>query len=87
MVSVEAMVSIGAMVYLRHAWMTAPEAVTGHSSRLTGRVEHEHDRQCGERHNCQLCISCDLVHDDSSLSPSIPLDDTVSPEIQPARHG
>jgi hypothetical protein len=86
-ISVEITVPVEALMHVGPAWVTAPEAVTGHSSRLAGRVNRKHDRQCGERDKCQLFRTSQVVHRDTSLSPPTPWDDTPSRNIQLARQG
>jgi len=52
-------VPIETVVHAAPDCVTAPEAVTAPTvtapaSRLAGRMNRKHDRQCGERHECQL---------------------------------
>jgi hypothetical protein len=62
-VALEAVVSVEALVPESPTWVTASEAaVTTPSSRLTGRVSREHDRQCGDRHKCHLSRTSQRVH-------------------------
>jgi len=70
----KAMVPVEAMVHIGSTEVTAPGSVTAHASRLTGRGDRKHDRQCGERQECDLFRTYKLVHGDASLSPSTPLD-------------
>jgi hypothetical protein len=86
-VPVETMVPAEAMVPEGPARVPASGSVTGHSSRLAGRVNRKHDRQCGERHKCELFRTSQLVHRGASLSPPTPWDDTPSRNIQVARQG
>jgi hypothetical protein len=52
-VPVETMVPAEAMVPEGPARVPASGSVTGHSSRLAGRVNRKHDRQSGDRHEYQ----------------------------------
>jgi len=69
-VPVKAMVSLEAMVHVGSTEVTAPGSVTAHASRLAGRRDRKHDRQCGERKESDLSRTYKLVHADASLSPS-----------------
>jgi hypothetical protein len=85
--AVEAVVAAKAVVAAAPAWVTAPEAVTAPavaaaSSRLAGRMNRKHDRQCGERYECQLLRTYQLVHGDALLSPPTPFDGTAPSEIR-----
>ena len=62
-VALEVVVSVEALVSESPTWVTAPEAaVAAPSSRLTGRVSREHDRQCGDRHKCHLSRTSQRPH-------------------------
>jgi hypothetical protein len=71
------MVPAEAMVPEGPARVPASGSVTGHSSRLAGRVNRKHDRQSGECHKHQPSRTSQLVHGVTSLSPLIPWDDTA----------
>ena len=48
----------------------ARETVTSHASRLAGRLDRQHNRQRGERHECHLFRTRERVHGIACLSRS-----------------
>jgi len=44
------------------ARVTTPAAVTAPGSRLAGHVDRKHDRECGERDECQLSRTRNPFH-------------------------
>jgi hypothetical protein len=87
MMSVEALVSIEALVADGPTGMAAPEPVAAPTltanGRMAGPSDGKHDRQCGERHERQFRM-CKLLHGDASLSTSTHWDGCPSRTIHPA---
>src|SRR6267378_430501 len=59
--------SLEAAVLASSTAATAPEMVTATVCRLAGRVDRHHDRQCGDRHECDLFSTCKPLHAEASL--------------------
>src|SRR5882724_8679334 len=58
---------VEAMVHGGSTEVTAPDSVTAHVSRLAGRADRKHDRECGERQECDPFRTYKLVHVATSL--------------------